>query len=254
MNCYLRCVPLITIALILLSACGSENKKSSINIGHEPFGKGILLDKTIHNSIGDLVIAPSGLYVTDSMTIIIDEYANNNIVSFFDSKTLELITSFGSRGEGPKEFSDSPLILQPDLANKDILELYDWGKKRLVRISLSALLKKDEIEILYETRIPPKVLDAQQVGKINNNLVASGTLSEGLVAFIDDSSFNISYLDFEPFSISKDLNISDRKWFLNMWMAINSDHEKIVLVAERFNHLLIYDFNGELLESIKLDN
>lgn len=206
------------------------------------------------NDLEASVLFPSGIYVQDSMLVVVEQSSRDEIIKLYNVDELSLLTSFGAKGEGPDEFSDSPTVLQPQLIKKNTLELYDWSKKRILGVRLDTLINKEEFFTSYEFLLPPEVMDAQEAGKIGENLyVASGFLSNGYVAFINENTLEINYIPFDDVEELEDVTIQEKKWFFNVWPAINTSHQKIVLGMERFNRVLIYNFDGTLHKNIRFN-
>ncbi len=97
------------------------------------------------SEINEILEYPSGIYIADSLLIIVEDNKKNDLIYVFNLSNTEFIASFGDRKEGPKEFTIAPTILQPELISKPILELYDWEKKRNTAYNFNALLNDTSV-------------------------------------------------------------------------------------------------------------
>lgn len=256
MNKYIFLYQLLLLFVFNLSCSSQEGIKeqSEIIIKADRFESLRIPSIQPSNELENSILSPMGIYVQDSLLIVIEQSSRDELIKLFNVDDLRLLNSFGAKGEGPYEFSDSPTILQPELIKENTLELFDWDKKRILGISLDSLFNADELVTHYEFLLPPEVIDAQEAGKIADNLyVASGFLSQGYVAFINENTLEISYIPFDKINELENSTVQKRKWFFNVWPAINISHQKIVLGMERFNKILIYNFDGTLYKSIRFE-
>jgi hypothetical protein len=193
-------------------------------------------------------VFPIGVYTTDSLTLVVDGMKEKEIISIYNSKTLELLSSLGQKGQGPNEFGEAPSV---SFSENEVIQLFDWERKRLIGASLSNILSKDSLILEYEYHLPPEVIQAQKVQKIDNTIYAGGFLDEGFLAFVNDSTLDIEYISYDAVQTENTLNFTDRKWIYNSWYAVNKRKERIVFVMERMNQILIYDFNGNLEKIVR---
>lgn len=241
---------LIPFLALFVFSCNYNNRPSFTNhLNEEEFNSIPITDLGNPQTFPDINVSleyPSGIYVADSILILVEDYKRTNLLSIFNLSNNRLITSFGNRGKGPKEFSIAPTILQPNLITENVLELYDWEKKRITAYNFEKLLSNTS-EIQYQYLLPPDIIEAQEAGFFNGELIATGTLKDGYLAFVDTQSLKLKHFPYDSTESARKLSLPDRAWFYNSWAEVNSSQNLFALAMYHFNTLKIYNVEGKLI-------
>ena len=144
------------------------------------------------------VYAPGFLNTYDDLIIVQDD-ADSIVYKVFNKNTLEFIVSFGEKGMGPNQILFGPTAIHQDIENSKSFEFYDFGKKRLIKLSLENILANNITEFSQFVVLPPELVNAQRAIFLDKeHVVGSGGISEGKLFFYNTNTEAIKYTDFIP--------------------------------------------------------
>lgn len=193
------------------------------------------LENKTNHLLGDI----DKILLTDSLVFIFDQYITNT-VQIFDLYKGEELVFLEKSGEGPGEFLEV-YDLDIDRSNKELI-LFD-GK-------LSKILFYDfEGVFLREKKLP---IRAQNFRKLNsgNYIFYSSILPNGHLEKAKECVYFVLSNDFEIescFSLDSGLE-KHGMYFARDYFS--SDGENVFLFPRFQNQLLMFDFNGKILEEI----
>lgn len=202
-------------------------------------------------SLSEAVNMPGGVYSTGNYLVLMDAAVNDGMVVLYDIKADSVVARFGKRGSGPLEFLGIPESSIYNPMDATVLELYDWGSKKLLGLTLHSIIEGGALEKAYEYVIPPQLVNAQYAGFAGNEqLYAYGTLSEGVFALFDLQSEKAQYFPFIPEPDSR-FTTQDRSWYYSSKAVINPELGRVAVAMSRFNQLLIYDMEGNAQVAVR---
>lgn len=88
-----------------------------------------------------MLASPKGLFLWDSLLVVIDARCGNNLFYMFSSSDGAFLKSGGKKGEGPGEVANPSNAY---LNSEGILSYWDLNKSRIVRYSINGLLSGSE--------------------------------------------------------------------------------------------------------------
>ncbi|KYG79571.1 TolB-like protein [Roseivirga ehrenbergii] len=182
--------------------------------------------------------------------IIIQDDADSMVYKVFNRHTLEFIVSFGKKGMGPNEISFGPTAVHQDIENTESFEFYDFGKKRLIKLSLENILANDIANFSQYVVFPPELINAQLAIFLDeDHVVGSGGIREGKLFFYNTNTESIKYTDFIPKTKKPLPTDRDRGYLYSNKMTVNREAKRIAVVNEYFKQLEIYNYEGALVKT-----
>jgi hypothetical protein len=222
--------------LSIAQAVSSDVNKKTVELLGQPkaFASGEVFLPSFLNTYGDLII--------------IQDDADTMVYKVFNKSTLEFVVSFGKKGMGPNEISFGPTAIHQDIENSGGFEFYDFGKKRLIKLSLENILANNITDFSQYVVFPPELINAQRAIFLDKeHVVGSGGIREGKLFFYNTNTEVIKYTDFIPKTKKPLPTDRDRGYLYNNEMTVNRVAKKVAVVNNYFKQLEIYNYEGALV-------
>jgi hypothetical protein len=199
---------------------------------------------------GHKILSPSSMSIVDSTLFFVERGVSTDIISYFSLEDFTSLGSFGKRGRGPNEFSQ---IIQHSVSvynsKNNSIQLFDWVNKRISFFDISTLINAKPTPD-REYTLPPELMLAQRAAFLDDTtVVASGGIFEGVLAFADVRSDEVTYID--PYNIdSEEHNQRVISSIYKGEFSINYDRGLIAFASNVIPEILLFDFSGKLVHRI----
>jgi hypothetical protein len=248
---------LITSAIlaVVLSACTnnkqatSPDETSSMGVYNEKFKSvptyNLVVTDTIYRFIDDYPIA---LSIIDNRAIAILAKSDSALVAI-DTSSGNLLWKSGHVGSGPNDVT-SPDFMRGRKSDENYLYLYDYNAQRFI----SADLKTGGLEKEIMTKPLNESLNINQ--KDNRVVATPKNANPASMFYIYNRDTNKQDFIACPFEISENLHKKLGQNMINYILSTNVfanfDSRKIFVPFYMLDLVLVYDFNGKLLNQVSL--
>lgn len=254
-NIYLFILIFSTYSFISCSKSDSEDDVYTTQfISENSFPDSILLKPVEADDINEHLLYPNVIHIFDSTLVVIEKNIDDEFIKFFSTSDFSPVGNFGSRGEGPNEYSNilHHVVQIRDIPGVATSNIFDWQNKRIT--SLKNVISNQTITANYpEYILPPELMLAQRATFLNDStVIGMGGLSEGILFWADIKTDSVSYL---PFFFKKNENLSYHE-IADLYrgeFAVDKEKKRIVLTTKRFPQFFLLDLNGNLEKVIQYD-
>ena len=178
--------------------------------------------------------------------MILADMKADKLINIIDLNSNELITSFGSRGQGPDEFMDvSQIILDPIL--NDCFWIYDLSTQKLKCFNIT--------KIINQSFYPEKMIDiSSRKGFLirliilpDQRMIGTGLLLEGRVAILNVSGDLIKTIGRIPVIFKNERFAPHHSNGFLSYIACRQGAEEIYLATQYGSIIEKYNMDGTLL-------
>lgn len=232
--------------IFIFVSCSHEDKRPFDGLSEQIE---YLKSEKIQN-VNEVILNPIALAIIKESLLIYEDDIPIDIFKIFTSTDYNMVRSFGERGGGPREYSNT-IAFPISIADKSELSIYDWSKKKVHRFipSQDSIITKTNSYTL-----PPELMLTQKAAFLNDTTVlATGGINKGIMAFVATKSDSVIY--FNPYEIDNK-NLSDRQLaqIYRAEFAINFENETIAVATKYIPEIFVIDFKGNILQRIKTSN
>ncbi|MCC5906901.1 MAG: hypothetical protein JJU13_11875 [Balneolaceae bacterium] len=248
----------LIIIIILFSNCSKiETDETSYRetiISDNDFGEIVTLEANEIDQINTHLIHPRSIHLSDSMLVVVERDVSDGIFKIFSLTDFSFLGSYGSRGEGPGEYSQiiSNIVQTRDSFGKSPFVVLDWVHKRLTNISLEDILSGNIQGFEDSYILPPELMLSQRATFLNDTTVISmGGSDKGILAYVNTKTDSVSYIPFIP-KIDENLSSRDATELYRGEFVIDKQRGRIVAATKWFPEMIIFDVEGEVQNVIRI--
>lgn len=239
----------LSICLVLnFFACANKSNENTVT-----------LSNSIEKITGERITSindDNGLveiYAMDSLIVLHDRTAEE-IFQFYTTKGFKKIFSFGKPGEGPEEFSSTPLIVPSSIKNLGKegygFTVHDVNKKIIKDFQLNDLFQGNDVPT-DSYRVNEKILGGFELSFLpDNRIIGKDHINgEGNFFIYNEDSQTKQWVNYFPYL--PDVNFNNKKPIAyDSFLSVNEEAGVIVQSMKYFNRLNFFDLDGVLKRSI----
>jgi len=162
---------------ILSIGCKHKNRETCFN----EFQTEYTIKSTTPGWVDNNVVINMKIY--DSILAVVDNQ-NENILYFYDLKAKNHIGSIGSKGKGPNEFVNCPVLSKNYINQKKdiVFQIFDRDHQTFYDLQLYESLKSGILNMTKSATLPKKMYFSKPE-KINDSLIVGVNVNSSLICF-----------------------------------------------------------------------
>lgn len=246
-------VKYITVyAILMLVACSTQSSRDhayiEYSIDHSDFNEIIRLKANLLHPVNNYILNPEFISISDTILIVYESGFHEDIFKLFSINDYSYLGGYGIVGQGPMEHSQiiqNIVQIIGDSANERIV-LFDWSKKRLVRLNIADIKYGSFEEFDLEYILIPEVILSQRATFLNDStIVGMGGIHQGLLYFVNTTNDSVVFTPFTP-KLERKVGLREIPHLYRGEFAIDKTTNSIIAATKWFPQILFYDFDGNL--------
>lgn len=236
-----------SIFLFMFTECSDKFRKYEY-INYKKLKRPDYTVKLCSTVVNKFDIDPSTLEIINNYLILAESRSDKRI-KIIDSKSNELLKSFGGKGQGPDEFIGVSQII-PDQKDNNIFWIYDISTRNLKKFNIHNVLNNDSYpeEII---RLPSEKsgIPSQLIFTPDNKILAVGLFFKGRISIYDMRGGYIRSIGKIPVTLKNERFAAQHSHgFIGQF--IFKEKSKEIFIATRLGSIVEkYSIDGNLIST-----